>query len=183
MRRLVFDQRSPVHPVSESRGGWSERYGGRRRRRTEILVSNIGFPSNTISVNTVPCFLFTKNSLSISVCVNTEVFVLFTANRPLISYWAATICVVSNTGGAVCREVFRVVCREVFRVVCSIVFRAVFSIVFTGQCSKYFAVHCTLIYLSTAVLSQICLPANRHKPQAEIQHFMSNSWLKQGLNS
>ena len=40
MLPLVFDQSSPVHPVSESRGS-PERYGG--GRRTEILVSNIGF--------------------------------------------------------------------------------------------------------------------------------------------
>ena len=44
LRRLVFDQSSPVHPVLESRGGTvSVTEDGRRRRRsTEILVSNIG---------------------------------------------------------------------------------------------------------------------------------------------
>ena len=46
MRRLVFDQSSPVQPVSESRGGTlsvtEEDGGGRRRRTKEILVSNIG---------------------------------------------------------------------------------------------------------------------------------------------
>ena len=45
LRRLVFHQSSPVHPVSGySGGGWSERDeqtedGG----QTEILVSNTGF--------------------------------------------------------------------------------------------------------------------------------------------
>ena len=48
--------------------------------------------------------LFTKNWPSITVCVNSEVFVLFTANRPLISYWAATICVVSNSAAALGRS-------------------------------------------------------------------------------
>ena len=45
MRRLVFDQSSPVHPVSESRGGsQSVTYERRTDGRTEeILVSNFGF--------------------------------------------------------------------------------------------------------------------------------------------
>ena len=47
LRRLVFDQSSPVNPISESRGGYRERHGqtdGRMDgRRTEILVSNIEF--------------------------------------------------------------------------------------------------------------------------------------------
>ena len=38
-RRLVFDERSPVHPVSESRGG---AVSVTHVRWTEILVSNIG---------------------------------------------------------------------------------------------------------------------------------------------
>jgi hypothetical protein len=39
IRRTGFDQSSPVHPVTESRGGTlSVTHGG----RTEILVSNIG---------------------------------------------------------------------------------------------------------------------------------------------
>ena len=45
MRRLVFDQISPVQPVSESRGGWTEHDGKVRTKdehRKEILVSNIG---------------------------------------------------------------------------------------------------------------------------------------------
>ena len=42
LRRLVFDQSSPVHPVSDS-GGWSERDKWRMEDgSTEILVSNIG---------------------------------------------------------------------------------------------------------------------------------------------
>ena len=40
MRRLVFDQSSPVHPVSESRGGT---LSVTKDERTEILVSNFGF--------------------------------------------------------------------------------------------------------------------------------------------
>ena len=42
IRNLVFDQSSPVQSVSESRGGTlsiTEKFG----RRTEILVSNIGY--------------------------------------------------------------------------------------------------------------------------------------------
>ena len=42
LRRLVFDQSSPVHPDSLSRGGYYERDGGEGRTE-EILVSNIGF--------------------------------------------------------------------------------------------------------------------------------------------
>ena len=43
MRRLVFDQSSPLHPVSESRGGTlSVTHGRTDGGRTEILVSNIG---------------------------------------------------------------------------------------------------------------------------------------------
>ena len=42
--RLVLDQRSSVHPDSESRGdGLSVTGGGGGGGRTEILVSNIGF--------------------------------------------------------------------------------------------------------------------------------------------
>ena len=40
LRRFVFDQSSPVHPVSEFRGGPLS--VTKYRRRTEILVSNIG---------------------------------------------------------------------------------------------------------------------------------------------
>ena len=44
MRILVFDQSSPVHPVSESRGGITSVTDGRKEgRSTEILVSNIGY--------------------------------------------------------------------------------------------------------------------------------------------
>ena len=39
LRRLVFDQRSPVHPISESMGGSLSV----PHERTEILVSNIVF--------------------------------------------------------------------------------------------------------------------------------------------
>ena len=39
LRRLVFDQSSPLHPVSESRGGTLSVTDG---AQTEILVSNIG---------------------------------------------------------------------------------------------------------------------------------------------
>ena len=44
LRRLVFDQSSPVHPVSESRGGSPERYGGRslneqtNKRKSSCLI-------------------------------------------------------------------------------------------------------------------------------------------------
>ena len=43
-RRLVFDQSSPVHPVSESTRGTMSVTHRRpdERTRTEILVSNIG---------------------------------------------------------------------------------------------------------------------------------------------
>ena len=41
MRLLVFDQSSPVQPVSEPRGGGSPERDGRRKE--DILVSNIGF--------------------------------------------------------------------------------------------------------------------------------------------
>ena len=41
MRKLVFDQSSPVHPVSESRGGTLRVTKDEGRR--EILVSNFGF--------------------------------------------------------------------------------------------------------------------------------------------
>ena len=46
LRRIVFYQSSPVHPVSESRGGGlsvmeKDREG---RRRTQILASSIGYP-------------------------------------------------------------------------------------------------------------------------------------------
>ena len=40
MSRLVFDQSSPVEPVSESRGGGLSVTGG--EGQTDILVSNIG---------------------------------------------------------------------------------------------------------------------------------------------
>ena len=58
MRRLVFDQSSPVHPVSESRGVYPERDGrrtdeGRTDGRTEILVSNFGCQHHPVS----PCTL------------------------------------------------------------------------------------------------------------------------------
>ena len=45
MRILVFDQSSPVHPVSESRGGgrYLERDKGRTNKLMEIFVSNIRF--------------------------------------------------------------------------------------------------------------------------------------------
>ena len=44
LRRLVFDQSSPVHPVSESRGGTlSVTEKDKGRRTEEILVSNFGF--------------------------------------------------------------------------------------------------------------------------------------------
>ena len=39
-RRLVFDQSSPVHPVSEARGTWALR----TENRGKILLSNIGLP-------------------------------------------------------------------------------------------------------------------------------------------
>ena len=39
---LVFDQSSPVHPVSESRERVARAWQRRRRRSTEIIVSNIG---------------------------------------------------------------------------------------------------------------------------------------------
>ena len=39
-RRLVFNQRSPVHPVSESRGGSTS--VTKSKEKTEILVSNFG---------------------------------------------------------------------------------------------------------------------------------------------
>ena len=42
LRRILFDQSSPVLPVSESRGrGSPERDGARTDRWTEILMSNI----------------------------------------------------------------------------------------------------------------------------------------------
>ena len=41
MRRLVFDQSSPVHPVSESRGGPLS--VTEHERTKEILMSNIGY--------------------------------------------------------------------------------------------------------------------------------------------
>ena len=41
LRRLVFDQSSPVHPLSDFRGGGLSLTNG--GQRTEILVSNIGF--------------------------------------------------------------------------------------------------------------------------------------------
>ena len=44
MRRLVFDQSSPVHPISESRGG-STSVTKSEVRKTEFLVSNIGYQS------------------------------------------------------------------------------------------------------------------------------------------
>ena len=47
LRRLVFDQSSPVQPISKSRGGGGspEKSG---ERKTKILVSNIRFNSPTI---------------------------------------------------------------------------------------------------------------------------------------
>ena len=42
LRRLVFNQSSPVHPVSESRGGPLSVTDGRTDGPTGILVSNIG---------------------------------------------------------------------------------------------------------------------------------------------
>ena len=42
-RRLVFDQSSPVHPVSESRGGQPERDIHRSSSRRVLLLSNIGW--------------------------------------------------------------------------------------------------------------------------------------------
>ena len=41
---LVFDQKSPVHPVSEQRGGTVR---GRHTQRTETLVLNIGYLSSS----------------------------------------------------------------------------------------------------------------------------------------
>ena len=38
---ISFHQKTPVHPISESRGGGSER-DGQKDGQTEILVSNIG---------------------------------------------------------------------------------------------------------------------------------------------
>ena len=46
MGRIVFDQSSPVHPVSESRAGDHERDARRTKdkgRMPEILVSNLGY--------------------------------------------------------------------------------------------------------------------------------------------
>ena len=43
LRRLVFDQSSPVFHISESRGGYPEREGLSPKKRTEILVSYIGY--------------------------------------------------------------------------------------------------------------------------------------------
>ena len=46
LRRLVFDQSSPVQPVSESRGGpLSVAEEEEEQQQQEILVSNIGYIS------------------------------------------------------------------------------------------------------------------------------------------
>ena len=49
MRRLVFDQSSPVHPVSEYRGGGLS-VTKDEVRSPEILVSNFGFNFGEIFV-------------------------------------------------------------------------------------------------------------------------------------
>ena len=54
-RRLVFDQSSLVHPISESRGG-STSVTEDGWNRTEMLMSNIG---GLISIQT-PCKKYTK---------------------------------------------------------------------------------------------------------------------------
>ena len=41
--RFVLDQSSPVHLVSESRGGSLSVTDKRQRRRTEKIVSNVGY--------------------------------------------------------------------------------------------------------------------------------------------
>ena len=50
LRRLVFNQSSPVHPVSESRGGGLSVKEEDGRRRTDILVSNIGYIAHVFSL-------------------------------------------------------------------------------------------------------------------------------------
>ena len=68
MRRLVFDQSSPVHLVSEPRGGEGT-VSMTNERRTEILVSNFGFmgalkflkeDSNVLQNKLIICFLYTR---------------------------------------------------------------------------------------------------------------------------
>ena len=48
LRRLVFNQGSPVNPVSESRGGPLSMTHEQTNHQTEILVSNIGFTAYSI---------------------------------------------------------------------------------------------------------------------------------------
>ena len=59
MRRLVFDQSSPVQPVSESRGGTLSVTFERTEGRTkEILVSNLGLTSvSHVTYLVLPTFL------------------------------------------------------------------------------------------------------------------------------
>ena len=45
MRRLVFDQSSPVQPVSECRGGTLS-VMEKEKKEKEILVSNLGWSAN-----------------------------------------------------------------------------------------------------------------------------------------
>ena len=42
LRRLVFNQNSPLQPVSESRGGWSERDSGGQSPEILGLILNCG---------------------------------------------------------------------------------------------------------------------------------------------
>ena len=62
LRRLVFDQSSTVHPVSESRGG-----GGlsltANGRSMEILVSNIKVYSQVSSIYMLEINIFTESAL------------------------------------------------------------------------------------------------------------------------
>ena len=85
MRRLVIDQSSPVQPVSKSRGGTLS-VTSDRRRRTEILVFNIGFSILNISLPDIEgCRLHcqidtTETNHSGATSLNMKVFVMNTSS-------------------------------------------------------------------------------------------------------
>ena len=83
MRTLVFDQSSPVHPLSESRGVDLSVTHEHANKRTEILVSNIvnKSKSNSFLAQTIH-YKFLKSDLHGLNCSSTSHFTKGIFNRP-----------------------------------------------------------------------------------------------------